>query len=157
MKSFRTWLVGVSLLASLAGGVVLCPVAAEAASTVKQVQIPALASALLQFEGATRWEAMTPAWRGRRDGWIARVRAAGSPQQLAALIIEVETIMTWEAMYPRWHQLRAPWLARTGAASTDHEVAQALIALEAATTWNAMFENRWRAARGAWLAGLQGM
>lgn len=160
-KRIRSWLLSVSLLAALAGVVAVAPSSAQAhaqAAVSKQgPQLAVLANALIQFETATRWESMAPSWRGRRDGWIARVRSAGSPAQLAALTIELETIMTWEAMYPQWRQQRAPWLQRTGSSATNHDVAQALIALEAATTWNAMFENRWRAVRAGWVAQLQGI
>jgi hypothetical protein len=150
----------VSVAAALAGGIALAPQTAHAAQAQQVVAkqsaaVGAVANALIQFEAASRWEAMAPTWRSRRDPWLARVRAAQSPAQLGALTLELETIMTWAAMYPRWRQQRAGWVASAQAVASEHDAAQVLIALEAATTWNAMFENRWRPARTAWLAGLQ--
>ena len=159
MRVFRTWIVALSVLSALAGGLTLQPRTAQAQEVMElqSAGTTAVANALIQFETATRWESMAPAWRGRRGPWIARVRAATTPAQLGALTLELETIMTWEAMYPRWRGERGPWVARAGAVATEHDAAQLLISLEAATTWNAMFENRWRAVRAGWLAGLQGI
>ena len=157
MKTVRSWMVGISLLAGLLGAAALAPSTAHAQEVValQSQGISTVANALIQFETATRWESMRPRWRQRRSAWISEVRAASSPQQLAALTVELETIMTWQAMYPRWRQERPGWLARGRAAASEHDVAQLLIALEAATTWNAMFENRWRPVRANWLATLR--
>jgi len=149
MKIGRRGLLGLSLAAALAG-VFVTPATAQAQAG----PVAAIANALIQFETATRWEAMAPTWRARRDPWIAHVRAAATPAQLGALALELETIMTWEAMYPRWRQERPGWVARAQATATPHDAAQLLLALEAATTWTAMFENRWRAVRAGWIANL---
>lgn len=157
MKSIRFWAAGVSLLValSLGGGFTASIAEAQPLGVIQARQTTVIANALISFETATRWESMAPAWRARRTGWIARVRAATTPAELAALTVEVETIMTWEAMYPRWRAERAPWLARARVAVAPHEVAQTLLALEAATTWNGMYRERWAPVRGAWVAALR--
>ena len=157
MRSIRVWMVGLSLIAALSGGALFAGGVAEAQpiGANQAREITALANALISFETATRWESMAPAWRARRPGWIARVRAASTPAQLAALTVEVETIMTWQAMYPRWRVERAPWLARARSAVTTHQVAQTLLALEAATTWSGMYRERWAPVRGAWVGALR--
>lgn len=152
----RSWILVVAVLAGIAG-LSLRPTGDAYAQAAPAAAQAALAQSLIEFEGATRWESLRPAWRSERDAWVAAVRSASTPAQLAALAIRMETIMTWESMARSWRRQRAGWLARTRASTSAHDVAQSLIALETATTWAAMYEDRWRAQRAGWVSRLQSL
>jgi hypothetical protein len=138
---------------AIAGACLTLSVLAMDREAQAQVQVPVLSQSLLQFEAAVTWSAMSSAqqWAARRSGWIAQVRGAASPQQVAALALEFETAMGWNAMNPAWRQQRPGWVASCHAAGSDGAVARALLALENATLWSAV-NGSWRGTRPGWVA-----
>ena len=114
----------------------------------------ALAAALLQFEEAVTWEAVSAEWRGIRPGWVQHVSGAAAPREIAGLMAILETHMGWHAVEPRWRARRDSWLAEAQAAATPAQVAALLLELEEVTLWSAV-DASWRVTRPGWVAGLQ--
>jgi hypothetical protein len=143
---------------AVAGACLTLSVLAMDREAQAQVQVPALSQSLLQFEAAVTWSAMSSArqWGARRASWLAQVRSAASPQQVAALALEFETAMGWNAMNPSWRQQRAGWVASCRAAGSDGAVARVLLGLENATLWSAV-NGSWRGTRPGWVARLSGI
>ena len=109
--------------------------------------------ALLAFEEAVTWDAVSAEWRGLRPAWLQRVAAATSPQDIAALTLLLETNMGWHAVEPRWRAHRESWIAEARAARSDADAARLLLDLEEATLWSAV-DASWRDARPGWVARL---
>lgn len=139
MSSFRRSLLAVALLLGFA-------VPAHA-------QRGPVAAALLQFEEALTWEAMTPDWRRLRPGWVQQVSNAASPAQTAALMVQLETNMGWEAVQGSWRGRRDTWLAEAQRARSPADVAALLKELEEVTLWSAV-SGSWRGTRPGWVARL---
>lgn len=115
----------------------------------------AVGAALLQFEQAVTWEAVTADWRQLRPGWVQQVTAAKSPRELAALLATLETNMGWHAVEEqRWRGRRDAWLGECQRAATDADVARLLLELEEVTLWSAV-DQSWRQARPDWVSRLQ--
>lgn len=132
------------------GGLAAC----LAAGTAKAQGSP-LGAALLQFEEAITWEAVTAEWRQLRPGWVQQVGTAKSPRDLASLLATLETNMGWQAVEEqRWRARRDSWLAECQAAGSDAAVARLLLELEEVTLWSAT-EASWRQARPGWVAQVQ--
>lgn len=128
---------------------------ALAASAPARAQSSAVGAALLQFEEAVTWEAVTAEWRQIRPGWMQQVGNAKSPQDLAGLLAALETNMGWHAVEePRWRARRDGWLADCRRAGSEAEVARLLLELEEVTLWSAV-DPAWRQARPGWVASLQ--
>ena len=136
-----------TVLAGLAG-LLAAPLTARA-------QGNALGAALLQFEEAVTWEAVTQDWRQIRPRWVQQAGAAKSPRDLAALLATLETNMGWHAVEEqRWRARRDGWLGECQAASTDAQVARLLLELEEVTLWSAV-DASWRQTRPGWVARVQ--
>lgn len=118
-----------------------------------RAQRSAVGAALLQFEEAVTWEAVSAEWRGLRPGWVQRAGNATAPQDLAALMVLLETNMGWHAVQPSWRGRRDPWIAEARAARSEAEVARLLLELEQVTLWSAV-DGSWRATRPGWVARL---
>lgn len=136
-----------TVLGAALGAAFVRPLAAQRAS---------LNGALLQFEEAVKWEAVTREWRGIRPGWIQRVRAAASPEEVAGLMVQLETNMGWEAVERRWRSRRDAWVAEAEGpgASNPSVVAALLLELEGVTLWSAV-DPSWRNTRPGWVASLR--
>jgi hypothetical protein len=93
-----------------------------------------VAAALLQYEAAVTWEAVTPdwrrirpgwlqqvgsavqrSWRGRRAGWVAEAQSARSPGEVARLLLELEAVTLWSAVDGSWRNTRPGWVAELSA------------------------------------------
>ena len=108
--------------------------AACAVSTGAHAQTSPLGAALIAFEEAVTWEAVSGDWRGIRPGWVQQASAAKTPQEIAVLMVQLETSMDWSAVEEaRWRVRREPWLAEAQRAGTAAEVARLLLELEART------------------------
>jgi hypothetical protein len=125
-----------------------------AGSRAARAQQGAVGAALLQFEEAVTWEAVSAEWRGLRPGWMQRVAQATAPQDLAALTALLETHMGWHAVEPRWRGRRESWLAEARAARSEAAAAALLLELEEVTLWSAV-DGSWRATRPGWVARLR--
>lgn len=126
-----------------------------AALAPAQAQSSATGAALLRFEEAVTWEAVTQEWRQIRPGWVQQVANARSAQELAALLAQLETNMGWQAVEERrWRARRDSWLAECRAVRRESDVARLLLELEEVTLWTAV-EQSWRQTRPGWVAGLQ--
>ncbi|MBC8037683.1 MAG: hypothetical protein H7X89_10765 [Rhizobiales bacterium] len=112
-----------------------------------------VAAALMQFEAAVTWEAVSADWRGIRPGWLQQVAAAFNPTEVSTLMMHLEAAMTWEAVRPEWRDRRAGWLAEAQAARAPAEVARLLLELEEVTLWSAV-DGSWRETRPGWVAQL---
>jgi len=109
--------------------------------------------ALLQFEGNVKWAAVSSDWAGQRDGWIAAVKSARSPADVAAQLLVLETAMRWRSVEDSWRERRDSWVAEMQAARTSAAVAHGLLELENATKWSAV-EPAWHDLRDDWVARL---
>lgn len=135
--------------------ILLAGLAGLLAAPAARAQGNALGAALLQFEEAVTWEAVTQDWRQIRPGWVQQAGAAKSPRDLAALLATLETNMGWHAVEEqRWRARRDSWLAECQAATTDAQVARLLLELEEVTLWTAV-DQSWRQARPGWVAQVQ--
>ncbi len=139
------------LAAAFAGAVVGDSSTARAQDPVRTV-----AQALLDFEGAMKWEAVQDSWRGQRDAWMAGLRSASSAGQVASALAALETAMKWEAVQDSWRGRRPGWVQEVAAARSAQQVARLLLDLEQATLWEAMYDT-WRGTRPGWVATLQGV
>lgn len=126
----------------------------DAARAEAQDPVRTVAQALLDFEGAMKWEAVQDSWRGQRDAWIAGLRAAGSANQVAGAVAALETAMKWEAVQDSWRGRRPGWVQEVASARSAPQVARLLLDLEQATRWEAMYDT-WRGTRPGWVATLQ--
>jgi hypothetical protein len=132
---------------------VLAGLLATGLAAPARAQRSAVGAALLQFEEAVTWEAVSAEWRGLRPGWVQRTGAAAAPQDLAALMVLLETNMGWHAVQPSWRGRRDPWIAEARAARSEADVARLLLELEEVTLWSAV-DGSWRATRPGWVAQL---
>jgi hypothetical protein len=139
------------LLAAMSLGGAFTAVPRAAAAQTAQTQV--VGGALLDFEGAISWASVSPVWRTARPAWVAAVRAATTPQELAAQTFALEVAMGWGAVNDSWRQERPAWVAQLRAAQTESDVARALLRLEAVTKWEAVTP-AWRSRRTTWVASL---
>ena len=108
----------------------------------------------LQLEGAVLWEAVTPDWRARRDGWVKEVQQANSVPRLAELIKELEANILWSAVTENWKDRRDSWLNDCGQTKSVPALAKLLGELENYITWDAV-DAGWKDARPAWVAAVE--
>jgi hypothetical protein len=134
---FRRSLLAVTLLLGLAG-----PLHAQ--------RLP-VGAALMQFEEAVTWEAVSPDWRRIRPGWVQQLATSGSWEQVRALMLQLEANMGWQAVQGSWRRRRDGWVAEAQAARGPADVARLLLELEAVTSWSAVNDS-WRGARPSWVA-----
>ncbi|MBY0338241.1 MAG: hypothetical protein K2X11_16620 [Acetobacteraceae bacterium] len=116
-------------------------------------QSTALGAALLQFERAIAWEAVSAEWRGIRPRWVQQAGRAEAAPDIAALLLTLETHIGWQAVDRRWANRRPGWVAVTRRATTQAQVARLLLDLEQATLWSAV-DPSWRNTRPRWVANL---
>lgn len=114
----------------------------------------AVGRGLLIFESNVKWASVSKAWAGKRDAWIAAVKAASTPAQVAAKLLELESAMGWASVQDSWKTRREGWVRELGAAGSDAAVAKLLLELESTTKWSAV-EDRWKGLRDAWVADLK--
>jgi hypothetical protein len=122
---------------------------AEAQDGLSQV-----AQALLEFENNVTWESVSPAWRDKRDTWIATVRGSSTPTVLSNQLLALEQAMGWPSVEQAWRGRRDGWVAEVKSARSAGVIARALLELERNTLWSAVGE-RWKARRDSWIARLR--
>ena len=121
---------------------------------VAQGSLPEVAQALLEFENNVTWESVSPAWRDKRDTWIATVRGSSTPTVLANQLLALEQAMGWPSVEQAWRGRRDGWVAEVKSARSAGVIARALLELERNTLWSAVGE-RWKARRDPWIARLR--
>lgn len=77
---------------------------------------------IIGLEVTIPYAAQYTSWPARRNGWLAEVQTAGSPQELANLIVELEASVRPEAKDPGWAQYRLFWRQQMWAAETVDDV-----------------------------------
>jgi hypothetical protein len=128
--------------------------AAGSPESAAQDRLPRVAQGLVLFETNVLWPGVSGKWRGRRDAWIADVRAASMPRELANYLVELETAMGWNSVEDSWRRRRNSWIEEMKTAETAGDVANGLLELEAATLWSAVSHD-WRRLRDPWVARLK--
>lgn len=128
----------------------LTALAAAGLAAPARAQGSAVGAALLRFEEAVTWEAVSAEWRGLRPTWVERTGTATSPQQVAELMVVLETHMGWQAVEGSWRGRRDAWIAEARAARSEGDVARLLLELEEVTLWSAV-DGSWRQARPGWV------
>jgi len=118
-----------------------------------QAQRGPVAAALMQFEAAVTWDAMSADWRAIRPGWLQQVAGAFTASEVSLLMMQFEAALAWEAVQPGWRDRRAGWVAEAQSARGPAEVAQLLLELEDVTLWSAV-DGSWREVRPGWVAQL---
>jgi hypothetical protein len=128
--------------------------ALESREAAAQDRLTRVTQGLLLFETNVLWGAVSGKWRGRRDGWIAGVRAASTPRELAEYLIELETAMGWNSVEESWRRRRDSWIEEMKTVETAGDVANGLLELEATTLWSAVSHD-WRRLRDPWVGRLK--
>ena len=121
---------------------------------IAQDGLQQVAQALLEFENNVTWASGSPAWRGKRDTWIATVRGSSTAPVLANQLLVLEQAMGWPSVEEAWRVRRESWVAERKSARSAGAIARALLELERNTLWSAVGE-RWRDRRDPWIARLR--
>lgn len=116
-----------------------------------QNSVRTLGQALLEFEEAVTWESVSADWRGMREGWIAAVEDARTPNEVAAQLLRLEEAMGWHSVDAWWRGRRPSWVAEMRSARAASTVSRGLLELERATLWSAV-SAQWRGQRDPWIA-----
>jgi hypothetical protein len=148
MQTLTRW-----VLAAVMAVVVLASVGTNSPA-IAQGSLPEVAQALLEFENNVTWESVSPAWRGKRDTWIATVRGSSTPAVLANQLLALEQAMGWPSVEQAWRGRRESWVAEVKSTRSAGVIARALLELERNTLWSAVGE-RWKARRDPWIARLR--
>jgi hypothetical protein len=148
MRALTSW-----ILAAVTATLVLGSSAINR-QAVAQDSLQQVAQALLEFETNVTWESVSPAWRGKRDTWVATVRGSSTPTVLANQLLALEQAMGWHSVEEAWRGRRDGWVAEVQSARSAGVIARALLELERNTLWSAVGE-RWRARRDPWIARLR--
>src|SRR5215470_18848071 len=86
-----------SIAMVVSAAMVFLAIAVSSREATAQDRLPRVTQGLLLFETNVLWSAVSGKWRGRRDGWIADVRSASMPRELANYLVELETAMGWNS------------------------------------------------------------
>jgi hypothetical protein len=148
MQTLTRW-----VLAAVMAVVVLASVGTNSPA-IAQGSLPEVAQALLEFENNVTWESVSPAWRVKRDTWIASVRGSSTPTVLANQLLALEQAMGWPSVEQAWRGRRERWVAEVKSTRSAGVIARALLELERNTLWSAVGE-RWKARRDPWIARLR--
>jgi len=69
-------------------------------------QRSAVGAALLRFEAALSWNAVSDDWRGIRPRWVQAAASTTSVDDLAELLLELEGNMGWNSVSLEWRGRR---------------------------------------------------
>jgi uncharacterized caspase-like protein len=104
----------------------------------------------LILETAIVWEAVSPEWQARRDGWVRDVQRADSVPALRRLVAELESNILWTAVAPSWRDRRDGWVRDCARATNAADLGKLLVELESYITWDAV-SAKWKDLREPWV------
>jgi uncharacterized caspase-like protein len=105
----------------------------------------------LILEANIVWEAVSPEWTARREGWVRDVQGASSVAALRRLVAELESNILWTAVAPGWRDRRDGWVRDCSRAASAGDLGGLLVELESYITWDAVGA-KWKDVREPWIA-----
>jgi hypothetical protein len=113
------------------------------------------ANLLVELESHIEWSAVTGAWKGARDGWVAKTTACDDAACVGPQLLRLEEHIEWKAVNPKWQGRRPTWVQECKTATTDAQLANLLLELEQTIGWNAV-DKEWKGVRDGWIARVKG-